>query len=55
MLGLRLRFWINIEKKIALTFSGILRANARMQADKADAGLFYITEGKVDNVSWDAF
>lgn len=53
--GITITILDKYRKKIALTFSGILRANARMQADKADAGLFYITEGKVDNVSWDAF
>jgi hypothetical protein len=42
-------------KKIALSFSGILRANSKMQIEKPNAGLFYITEGKIDNLSWDAF
>ena len=42
-------------KKIALSFSGILRANSKMQTEKPNAGLFYITEGKIDNLSWDAF
>jgi hypothetical protein len=42
-------------KKIGLSFSGILRPNAKMLSEKPNAGLFYITEGKIDNLSWDAF
>ncbi|MEZ5045700.1 MAG: hypothetical protein R2831_01780 [Chitinophagaceae bacterium] len=42
-------------KKIAFDFNGILRPNMRLLESNANAGLFYITEGKVDHVSWDAF
>jgi hypothetical protein len=42
-------------KKISLEFSGILRPNAKMLEQKPEAGLFYITEGRVDHISWDEF
>ena len=42
-------------KKMAFEFSGILRPNAKMQEENPNAGIFYITEGKVDNIGWDVF
>jgi len=43
------------KKTIALEFSGILRPNKQLIEDGSNGGLFYITEGKVDNISWDEF
>lgn len=44
------------KKKIALEFSGILRPNERMLKEFPEkAGLFYISEGRVDNIGWDDF
>jgi hypothetical protein len=44
------------KKKLALEFSGILRPNETMYNDNpATSGLFYITEGRVDNIGWDEF
>jgi hypothetical protein len=42
------------KKNIALEFSGILRPNEKMLEESA-AGLFYITEGRVDRISWDEY
>jgi hypothetical protein len=38
-----------------LEFSGILRANKKLLEDNGSSGLFYISEGRVDNLGWDAF
>jgi hypothetical protein len=43
------------EHKITFEFNGVLRPNARMLEIKPDAGLFYITEGRVDDIRWDNF
>ncbi|MCF8293570.1 MAG: hypothetical protein K9I70_07145 [Chitinophagaceae bacterium] len=43
------------KKTVALEFSGILRANKKLLEDNGSSGLFYISEGRVDNVGWDAF
>ncbi|MBL7754604.1 MAG: hypothetical protein JNM44_09010 [Chitinophagaceae bacterium] len=53
--GITIRTLDRYRKKIALEFSGILRPNARMLDDKPGAGLFYITDGRVDHVGWDEF
>lgn len=53
--GIAVVYLDRYHKKIALSFSGILRANENMLKEKPNAGLFYITEGKIDNLSWDAF
>lgn len=53
--GIAVLFLDRYHKRIGLSFSGILRANDRMLQEKPGAGLFYITEGKIDNLSWDAF
>ena len=53
--GIMVTFLNKYEKKISLEFSGILRPNEKILIDKPNAGLFYITEGRVDNISWDAF
>ncbi len=42
-------------KKFAIEFSGILRPNAKAIEEKPNAGIFYLTEGRVDNIGWDAF
>lgn len=42
-------------KKIALEFSGILRPNALMLQERPNAGLFYITEGRVDQIKWEEY
>ncbi len=42
-------------KQITLEFNGILRANKRLKQEKPDAVLFYITEGRLDNSSWDIY
>ncbi|MBK9481279.1 MAG: hypothetical protein IPO02_04685 [Bacteroidetes bacterium] len=42
-------------KKIALEFSGILRPNALMQEEHPNAGLYYITEGRVDQIQWEEY
>ena len=43
------------KKTIALEFSGILRPNKKLQDEESKAGLFYISEGRIDNISWDEF
>lgn len=43
------------KKTIALEFSGILRPNKKLLEDGTGSGLFYISEGRVDNVGWDEF
>jgi hypothetical protein len=43
------------EKKLSLEFSGILRPNMKIIEEKPAAGLFYVNEGRVDNIGWDAF
>ncbi len=43
------------KKNIALEFSGILRPNKKMIEESTGGGLFYISEGRVDNVGWDEF
>lgn len=42
-------------KKLALEFSGILRPNALMLVEKPNAGLFYITDGRVDQIKWEEY
>ena len=42
-------------KKIALEFSGILRPNQVMIEQHPTAGLYYISEGRVDKIGWDDF
>ncbi|MBL7766921.1 MAG: hypothetical protein JNJ58_12545 [Chitinophagaceae bacterium] len=42
-------------KKMSLEFSGILRANNIMLEKYPEAGLFYLTEGRVDHIGWDDF
>lgn len=53
--GIMVTYVNKYEKRISFEFSGILRPNKRILEDKPDAGFFYITEGKVDNVGWDNF
>jgi hypothetical protein len=54
--GITVTYLNKYEKKISLEFSGILRANEKMIEEKPNAGgLFYINDGHVDNISWDAF
>ncbi|MEN9339807.1 MAG: hypothetical protein RIQ62_1119 [Bacteroidota bacterium] len=43
------------KKSISLEFSGTLRPNEKLLEENANAGLFYITEGRVDEIGWDAF
>lgn len=43
------------KKRIVLEFNGILRPNARLLEEGKVPGLFYISEGRVDNISWDEF
>jgi hypothetical protein len=43
------------KKNIALEFSGILRPNKRILEEGTGMGLFYISEGRVDNIGWDEF
>lgn len=42
-------------KKIALEFSGILRPNTLMLEEHATAGLYYISEGRVDQIKWEEY
>lgn len=42
-------------KKLSLEFSGILRPNAQMLEEHATAGLYYITEGRVDQIVWEQY
>ncbi|MBK7692503.1 MAG: hypothetical protein IPK62_01570 [Bacteroidetes bacterium] len=42
-------------KKIALEFSGILRPNTLMLEEHPTAGLYYITEGRVDQIKWEEY
>lgn len=42
-------------KQMALEFSGILRPNALMLEEHPNAGLYYITEGRVDNIKWEQY
>lgn len=53
--SVRVVFLNKYENRIALEFSGILRPNAKMLEEKPGAGLFYITEGRIDNLRWDNF
>ena len=53
--GIAVVFLDKYNKKIGLSFSGILRPNEKIVQEKPNAGLFYITEGRIDNLSWDAF
>lgn len=53
--GVRVVFLNMYEKKIAFEFNGILRPNSKILEEKPNAGLFYISEGRVDNISWDDF
>ena len=43
------------KKTISIEFSGILRANKKLLEDGGSSGLFYISEGRVDSISWDEF
>jgi hypothetical protein len=43
------------KRNISLEFSGILRPNKRLLEDGGEAGLFYMSEGRVDSISWDPF
>jgi hypothetical protein len=43
------------KKTLGLEFSGILRPNKRLMEDYPEGGLFYITEGRVDQIGWDEF
>lgn len=43
------------KKKISFEFSGILRPNQLLLEEKPTAGLFYLTDGRVDEISWDDF
>jgi len=42
-------------KTLSLEFSGTLRANSKMLEENPSAGLFYLTEGRVDQIGWDEF
>lgn len=42
-------------KKIAFEFSGILRPNTLMLEEHPTAGLYYITEGRVDQINWEQY
>ncbi len=42
-------------KQMSLEFSGILRPNALMLEEHPNAGLYYITEGRVDNIKWEQY
>lgn len=53
--GVRVIYLNPYEKKIAFEFNGILRPNSKMLEVNPNAGLFYITEGRVDNIGWDDF
>lgn len=43
------------KKTIALEFSAILRPNKLLMQEGGVNGLFYISEGRVDNIGWDEF
>lgn len=43
------------KKTLSLEFSGTLRPNHKLLEDNPNAGLFYITEGRVDDIGWDSF
>lgn len=43
------------KKKFSLEFSGILRPNELLLEERPNAGLFYITEGRVDAVYWEEY
>lgn len=53
--SVRVVFLNKYENRVSLEFSGIVRPNARMLEIKPGAGLYYITEGRVDNLRWDSF
>jgi hypothetical protein len=53
--GIIITYLDKYKKKIGLEFSGILRPNQRLLVDKPNAGLFYINEGRVDEIGWDEF
>ncbi len=43
------------KKKLSIEFSGILRPNELLLEDRPTAGLFYITEGRIDSISWEEY
>lgn len=53
--GILITYLDRYRKKIGFDFSGILRPNERMLEERPNAGLFYINDGHVDEVSWDEF
>lgn len=53
--GITITYLNKYEKKLSLEFSGILRPNMKIIEEKPAAGLFYVNEGRVDNIGWDAF
>jgi hypothetical protein len=53
--GVLITYLDRYKKKMSIEFSGILRANERMREEKPNAGLFYITDGRVDQLSWDEY
>ncbi len=43
------------KKRLSLEFSGILRPNELLLEERPTAGLFYITEGRIDSISWEEY
>jgi hypothetical protein len=53
--GVLIKYIDRYKKKIGFEFSGILRPNAKILEEKPNAGLFYINEGRVDQIGWDEY
>ena len=53
--GVLIKYIDRYKKKIGFEFSGILRPNAKILEEKPNAGLFYLQEGRVDQIGWDEY
>lgn len=53
--GILITYIDRYRKKIGFEFAGILRPNELLRAEKPNAGLFYVNDGRVDQIGWDEF
>ena len=53
--GILITYIDRYKKKLGFEFTGILRPNAKVLEEKPNAGLFYINDGRVDQIGWDEF
>ena len=52
--GIVLTKYLDYNKEIGLEFNGILKPNKLMLEENPTAGLFYITEGRIDKIIFEA-